>query len=127
MLEAKPDPMMERDLVGYGEHPPDPQWPGGASIAVNFNLNVEGGGEATLANGDETSEGVLNDIGASPLTNIRVPLVNRYLNMAAAAVSGAYLISFAISPCTLAFLPSRGRSSKIPGWRVPSSSVATRL
>ncbi len=75
MLEAKPDPMMERDLVGYGEHPPDPQWPGGASIAVNFNLNVEGGGEATLANGDETSEGVLNDIGASPLTNIRVPLV----------------------------------------------------
>ncbi len=75
MLEAKPDPMIARDLVGYGEDPPNPHWPGGASIAVNFNLNVEGGGEATVANGDEASEGVLNDIGASPLTNVRVPLV----------------------------------------------------
>jgi hypothetical protein len=39
--------------------PPDPVWPGGASMAVNFNLNVEGGGEATLVNGDEGSEGML--------------------------------------------------------------------
>ena len=22
-----------RDLVGYGPHPPDPRWPGGARIA----------------------------------------------------------------------------------------------
>jgi len=28
-------------------------------MAVNFNLNVEGGGEATLVNGDEGSEGML--------------------------------------------------------------------
>ena len=46
--------------MGYGEHPPHPEWPGGAAIAVNFNLNVEGGGEASLENGDFLSEGMLN-------------------------------------------------------------------
>lgn len=70
-----PDPMIERDLVGYGETLPDPAWPGGARIAVNFNLNVEGGGEASLANGDPVSEGMLNDIGVETKTGKRVPLV----------------------------------------------------
>ena len=27
MLEPKPDPMIARDLVGYGEFPPNPAWP----------------------------------------------------------------------------------------------------
>jgi peptidoglycan/xylan/chitin deacetylase (PgdA/CDA1 family) len=67
--------MIARDLIGYGEFPPHPAWPGGALIAVNFNLNVEGGGEATLANGDDGSEGMLNDIGAGPQLGRRVPLV----------------------------------------------------
>jgi len=75
MTEPKPDPMTLRDLVGYGEFPPDPAWPGGAVIAVNFNLNVEGGGEATLANGDDVSEGMLNDIGVPAQAERRVPLV----------------------------------------------------
>ena len=44
MFEPKPDPMIARDLVGYGETPPHPHWPDGALIAVNFNLNIEGGG-----------------------------------------------------------------------------------
>ena len=52
MMEPKPDPMIARDLVGYGEFPPNPAWPGDALIAVNFNLNIEGGGEASLMNGD---------------------------------------------------------------------------
>lgn len=69
------DPMLPRDFVGYGEHPPDPRWPGGAVIAVNFNLNVEGGGEATSANGDNMSEGMLNDIGVPTIHGRRVPLV----------------------------------------------------
>eukprot|EP01038_Epipyxis_sp_PR26KG_P002996 gene2995-4253_t len=43
--EVRPDAVVARDLVGYGECPPDPLWPGGARIAVNFNLNIEGGGE----------------------------------------------------------------------------------
>ncbi len=75
MSDPKPDPMTERDLVGYGEFPPDPQWPGNAVIAVNFNLNVEGGGEATLANGDGVSEGMLNDIGVPAQADRRVTWV----------------------------------------------------
>ncbi len=71
----RPDPMLRRDLVGYGARPPDPRWPGGAVIAVNFNLNVEGGGESTLANGDAVSEGMLNDIGVPTVAGRRVPLV----------------------------------------------------
>ena len=68
-------PMIARDLVGYGEFPPHPAWPGGALIAVNFNLNIEGGGEASLANGDDVSEGMLNDIGVPTQLRRRVPLV----------------------------------------------------
>ena len=67
--------MIARDLVGYGEFPPNPQWPGDALIAVNFNLNVEGGGEASLVNGDDVSEGMLNDIGVPTKARQRVPLV----------------------------------------------------
>lgn len=72
---AEADPMTERDLVGYGPSPPDPEWPDGAVIAVNFNLNIEGGGESTLANGDAVSEGMLNDIGVAAAKGRRVPLV----------------------------------------------------
>jgi allantoinase len=74
-MQPKPDPMVARDLVGYGEFPPNPSWPGGALIAVNFNLNIEGGGEASLANGDDISEGMLNDIGVPTQAGRRVPLV----------------------------------------------------
>jgi allantoinase len=75
MIEPKPDPMIARDLVGYGASPPDPAWPGVAAIAVNFNLNIEGGGESSLANGDEVSEGMLNDIGVSAYRGQRATLV----------------------------------------------------
>jgi peptidoglycan/xylan/chitin deacetylase (PgdA/CDA1 family) len=75
MVETKPDPMIARDLVGYGATPPDPAWPGDALIAVNFNLNVEGGGESSLLNGDDVSEGMLNDIGVAAQRGRRVPLV----------------------------------------------------
>lgn len=73
--KPNPDPMVARDLIGYGEFPPNPLWPGEAVIAVNFNLNVEGGGESTLANGDPVSEGMLNDIGVNTKSGVRVPLV----------------------------------------------------
>lgn len=75
MTDIKPDPMRARDLEGYGEKLPDPKWPGGAVIAVNFNLNVEGGGEATPYNGDPASEGMLNDIGVPGHVGRRSPLV----------------------------------------------------
>src|SRR5580704_17137221 len=75
MSDLNPDPRIARDLVGYGATPPDPAWPDGALIAVNFNLNIEGGGESTLFNGDEMSEGMLNDIGVPAQRGIRSPLV----------------------------------------------------
>jgi hypothetical protein len=31
-----------RDLKGYGENTPDPQWPNGAKIAISFVINYEG-------------------------------------------------------------------------------------
>ena len=41
-----------RDMVGYGHNPPDPRWPGGARIAVQFVLNYEEGGENNVLHGD---------------------------------------------------------------------------
>jgi peptidoglycan/xylan/chitin deacetylase (PgdA/CDA1 family) len=60
---AKPDLGPPRDFVGYGRNPPHPGWPGGARIAVNFNLNVEAGGERSTLEGDSSSEDVLSDTG----------------------------------------------------------------
>ena len=36
---------MERDFVGYGEHPPAVRWPDGARLALNFVINYEEGSE----------------------------------------------------------------------------------
>ncbi len=56
-----------RDLVGYGRNPPDPRWPGGARIAVQFVINYEEGGERNILHGDATSEAFLSDVlGAVP-------------------------------------------------------------
>jgi hypothetical protein len=63
-----------RDFAGYGENPPDARWPGHARIAVNLNLNFEGGGERSIADGDACSEGMLNDIGMPSYTGVRSPL-----------------------------------------------------
>jgi peptidoglycan/xylan/chitin deacetylase (PgdA/CDA1 family) len=65
----------DRDYRGYGAEPPDPQWPGRARIAVNINLNFEGGGERSLMDGDGVSEGALNDIGFPSLVGLRSPMV----------------------------------------------------
>ncbi len=51
-----------RDMVGYGRTPPDPQWPGGAAIAVQFVLNYEEGGENSVLDGDAASETFLSEI-----------------------------------------------------------------
>ena len=56
-----------RNMLGYGETPPDPQWPGGANIAVQFVVNYEEGGENCILHGDAASEGFLSEIvGATP-------------------------------------------------------------
>ena len=51
-----------RNMRGYGANPPDPKWPGGAKIAVQFVLNYEEGGENCILHGDAASEAFLSDI-----------------------------------------------------------------
>ena len=60
--------MTGRDLVGYGASPPDPQWPGGAQLAVSFVLNYEEGGENTPLEGDSASEAFLHEVVGAPPT-----------------------------------------------------------
>ena len=63
---------LDRNLVGYGANPPDPQWPGDARIAVSFVLNYEEGGENTILNGDAGSEVFLTETpGGTPLAGER--------------------------------------------------------
>jgi allantoinase len=64
-----------RDFLGYGGDPPHARWPGGARIAVNFNLNVEAGGEHSILEGDQRSEDLLTDIGFPAYQGRRSPLV----------------------------------------------------
>lgn len=56
-----------RDMIGYGENPPDARWPGGARIAISLVLNYEEGGENCILHGDAASEAFLSEIvGAQP-------------------------------------------------------------
>jgi allantoinase len=55
-----------RDLIGYGENPPDPKWPGDARLAVQIVMNYEEGSEYSIPDGDEASETYLTEVpGAS--------------------------------------------------------------
>ncbi len=63
--------MNERDLVGYGADPPDPRWPNGARVALNFVLNYEEGGEHTPLEGDAASEAFLHEVVGAPPTEGR--------------------------------------------------------
>src|SRR6201987_2036138 len=101
IFDLKPDPMIARDLVGYGEFPPHPAWPGGALIAVNFNLNVEGGGEASLFNGDPRACPTI--AAGRPIPAGARRWSNRFSNSAAAAASGACSTSSATMQSRSAF------------------------
>ena len=57
MIHAYP-----RDLIGYGEKPPHPNWPDKAKIAVQFVLNYEEGAENCVLHGDQQSEVYLSEI-----------------------------------------------------------------
>ncbi|RUM97406.1 allantoinase PuuE [Pseudaminobacter arsenicus] len=62
----------KRDMRGYGANPPDPKWPGGAHVAVQFVVNYEEGGENCILHGDKASEAFLSEItGAVPWQGIR--------------------------------------------------------
>jgi len=55
-----------RDLVGYGRNPPDPRWPDGARVAVQFVMNFEEGSEYSIPDGDRHTETGLTEA-ASPV------------------------------------------------------------
>lgn len=56
-----------RDMKGYGRNRPDPRWPDGARICVQFVVNYEEGGENNILHGDAASEAFLSEIpGAAP-------------------------------------------------------------
>jgi putative urate catabolism protein len=61
-----------RDLIGYGQTPPQPNWPNQARIAVQFVVNYEEGGENCILHGDSASETFLSEIiGAVPFPGMR--------------------------------------------------------
>jgi allantoinase len=53
---------LTRDFTGYGANPPDPQWPGGARLALNFVMNYEEGSEYSLMDGDGFSDAGLTEL-----------------------------------------------------------------
>src|SRR5260370_7418413 len=63
---------LERNLIGYGPNPPDPQWPGEARSGGSLVLNYEEGGENTILNGDAGSEVFLTETpGGTPIVGGR--------------------------------------------------------
>jgi len=61
-----------RDMIGYGQYPPNPKWPEKARVAVQFVINYEEGGENCILHGDPASETFLSEIiGAVPFQDAR--------------------------------------------------------
>lgn len=56
---------MERDFLGYGRTPPDPHWPNGARLALNFVVNIEEGSEPSVQDGEGYSERGLTEAALS--------------------------------------------------------------
>lgn len=60
---------MRGDYFGYGDAPPRIRWPNDAHLAVSFVLNIEEGGQLSIAAGDVANEGqheVRNQIAGAP-------------------------------------------------------------
>ncbi len=65
-----------RDMCGYGQQPPDADWPGGARTAVQFVINYEEGAENCVLHGDSAAEAFLSEIvGAAAIEG------QRHMNM----------------------------------------------
>ncbi len=59
-------------MLGYGQYPPNPEWPEKARVAVQFVINYEEGGENCILHGDPASETFLSEIiGAVPFQDAR--------------------------------------------------------
>jgi len=61
-----------RDMCGYGQRPPEANWPAGARTTVQFVINYEEGGENCVLHGDSASEAFLSEIvGAQAIEGAR--------------------------------------------------------
>lgn len=58
---------LERDFVGYGRTPPNPSWPSGARIALNFVMNYEEGSEYSIGDNDGVSDTGLIEMSHAPV------------------------------------------------------------
>src|SRR4051812_49541297 len=86
---------LDRNLIGYGANPPDPQWPGDARIAVSFVLNYEEGGENTILNGDPASGVFLTETpGGTPIVGGRDLSVESMYEYASRAAFSRILRAF---------------------------------
>ena len=56
----------DRDLIGYGANPPDPKWPDGARVAINFVMNYEEGSEPSVQDGEGYTETGLTESSGLP-------------------------------------------------------------
>ncbi len=52
----------DRDMIGYADQPPDPEWPVGKRLVLNFAINYEEGSEPSVSDGDGVSERALTEI-----------------------------------------------------------------
>ena len=90
--------------------------PAGARIAVNINLNFEGGGECSVMEGDAVSEGVLNDIGMPSLPGVRSPMVESVFEYGS-RVGGWRLLRlfrrFGVKVCLLAVAKAAERNPEL--------------
>lgn len=61
-----------RDMIGYGNNPPQANWPNGAKLALQIIVAFEEGSENSILHGDAQSENFISDIiGAPALMGVR--------------------------------------------------------
>src|SRR2546429_3170543 len=115
-----------RDLAGYGRDPPDPRWPGGARIAVQFVVNYEEGGERNILHSDATSEAFLSDVlGAAPWPGARHMNVQSMYEYGSPAGVWRLWRLFTQTPSSVAGLGGAAPHAPLPQPR--SAAGATRL
>ena len=86
-----------RDMTGYGANTPDPKWPGGARIALNFVINVEEGSEPSVQDGEGYLEVQLTDaFGRPPLPDrdLAGESMFEYGSRVESAGDGAFVIEY---------------------------------
>ena len=56
----------QRDMIGYGNNPPNANWPNGAKLALQIIVAFEEGSENSILHGDAQSENFISDIIGAP-------------------------------------------------------------